>query len=734
MRGLALGLAWLGAACAAAAPARAERLDGSSAEQRPAWLTAVPESAGGSLFFVGVKTGVLSLEDGKDGAYRDAAAQVAGFIRARVSGKLLIRRSALETRVVDEIRQSARGELLGARIKDLYWERTSAGGLLRSRGLLDVWALIEFPQAQVERERERLQAADQELGSRLAELCAALAGYLSKTPKADVQVSGFKELVSESRFAFSRLLEDDLRGCLARNRLRVSSGGSADLVVTGDYVQAAGAVPIRARILDAAGATRFSAEVRPGIDALDPAWLQADPEGDAEFFGDARPLAPRAPRTGAVSVKTRPSGARIFVDGVDRGLTPSVVQGLAPGIHSVVLSLKDYVPATQEVAVQAGDKAAVEAALKRETGTLAVRSIPGGAEVSLDGARRGSSPWAAELPTGRYRVSLSLRNYKPWSDMVEIPYGGKISLDPRLSEEDGALFVLIEPPGADIRLDGELIGQSAAARPLKREPVSAGPHTVTAEKPGYKPGEWPIRVRAFQTTSVAHSLAKAPPEPPKPAPRPRTVLESPGEPPAWARWLARLERPDRLLYANVVGGAVGGDFSNVRLLEGAWYGFGSRLGFGTSVVSLFGGGYSTLRTDTRVSGGLPSSTTQPVGVSMISVFPVQLYFAPLAYKYTAFETGLVASMQLYLNMTYWAQPKIDDGVLREDSTQVGVPTGRILDYGIMLHPGALVGVRAGFVETRFPSFSVASSRYAAVNDRRFYVAADLSLGVFIGSD
>lgn len=57
-----------------------------------------------------------------------------------------------------------------------------------------------------------------------------------------------------------------------------------------------------------------------------------------------------------LSMQSRPAGASVTVDGRSQGVTPLVVEELAPGEHRVSLSLDKHEPWQQDVALAAGEK------------------------------------------------------------------------------------------------------------------------------------------------------------------------------------------------------------------------------------------------------------------------------------------------------------------------------------------------------------------------------------------
>jgi hypothetical protein len=69
--------------------------------------------------------------------------------------------------------------------------------------------------------------------------------------------------------------------------------------------------------------------------------------------------------TGALSIVTRPPGARVRVDGRDVGVSPIFVGQLDPGPHTVRFDLPGYTPWTTTVTLKAGDRLRVAASMER---------------------------------------------------------------------------------------------------------------------------------------------------------------------------------------------------------------------------------------------------------------------------------------------------------------------------------------------------------------------------------
>lgn len=76
------------------------------------------------------------------------------------------------------------------------------------------------------------------------------------------------------------------------------------------------------------------------------------------------PTTPPVPGgTGSLSISSSPSGAQVFIDNVFRGYTPSVYDGLAPGMHSVTLKNPGYADYQGEFQVVTGQITNIAATL-----------------------------------------------------------------------------------------------------------------------------------------------------------------------------------------------------------------------------------------------------------------------------------------------------------------------------------------------------------------------------------
>ena len=151
-----------------------------------------------------------------------------------------------------------------------------------------------------------------------------------------------------------------------------------------------------------------------------------------------------------------------------------------------------------------------------------IRSNPPGAQVVVNDRAAGITPLAvADLPYGDYVIRISRAGYRVELLSVSIAAGNPVAaLDLALIEsgdtpppalstvsaETGTVMVNSRPGGADVYVDGRLVG----ATPLTLDDVRPGSHAVRLVRAGYREWTTTVDVTAGQEVLVAASLEGAP--------------------------------------------------------------------------------------------------------------------------------------------------------------------------------------------------------------------------------
>jgi hypothetical protein len=130
---------------------------------------------------------------------------------------------------------------------------------------------------------------------------------------------------------------------------------------------------------------------------------------------------------GALSVDSSPQGAKMYLNGYYRGLSPISFDQLTPGSYTVALVLDGYQSYSTLVRISAGSTTNVYAGLlpiSASPNTLYVTSDPTNAFVYLDAIYRGKTPLTITgIIPGSHTVELNAPGYNAWTTTISLPGG-----------------------------------------------------------------------------------------------------------------------------------------------------------------------------------------------------------------------------------------------------------------------------------------------------------------------
>lgn len=179
---------------------------------------------------------------------------------------------------------------------------------------------------------------------------------------------------------------------------------------------------------------------------------------------------PANPNAGQLQVETNPPGARVLIDGKDRGATPVTIQDLAVGPHSLVLRAAEGT-LQRTISIAAGQTTAINEAIfsgwLHVSSPLELKVSEGSSGIRLDDRNQvllqpGSHDMVFE------NAALGFRTTR----RVEIKPGDttSITVEPRPSK----LSVAANEP-AVVTVDGERVGDT----PLVDHPIKIGTRDIT---------------------------------------------------------------------------------------------------------------------------------------------------------------------------------------------------------------------------------------------------------------
>jgi serine/threonine-protein kinase len=141
-------------------------------------------------------------------------------------------------------------------------------------------------------------------------------------------------------------------------------------------------------------------------------------------------------------------------------------------------------------------------------GRLVVTANVGGAKITIDG--RSEPGWVApytipELSSGPHNVVVSKNGYSDVQRSITVEGGRTVVLSASLSVSSGELNIVTKPPGLEVLIDGQLVGQSPV-----RQTLTVGQHTYTIRCPeGPYERIYEMKDGALGTKTVTCGLAAA---------------------------------------------------------------------------------------------------------------------------------------------------------------------------------------------------------------------------------
>jgi PEGA domain len=190
---------------------------------------------------------------------------------------------------------------------------------------------------------------------------------------------------------------------------------------------------------------------------------------------------PAAASSGQLQVRTEPAGAQVTVDGVARGKSPTLVEGLTPGEHDVALA-SNFGTVKQTVTVEASTTASLVVPLAAPpaaplSGWVAV-AAPVDVEIRERGKVLGTSQSERIMVTaGRHELEVvnDTLGYRATAVVQVLP--GKVA-PVRIEWPKGTVSLNAEP-WAEVWIDGQKAGDT----PIGNLSLPIGPHEIVFRHP-----------------------------------------------------------------------------------------------------------------------------------------------------------------------------------------------------------------------------------------------------------
>jgi PEGA domain len=195
-------------------------------------------------------------------------------------------------------------------------------------------------------------------------------------------------------------------------------------------------------------------------------------------------------KKGSLLVTADVPGADVYVDGQRKDAAPTLIGDLTEGAHTVEVRKDPLPPWKQVVQVVGNQQTKVAATLGAQGASLRIVSSTPGAEVFVDGERKGVvNSDISGLTPGQHLVEVRAQNFQPMQLDMQLALGetrvARADLQPGIAPTQGARLRVVTPvPDAEVFLDGASLGRA----PIDLADLPPGKHYVVVRKPGY--AEW----------------------------------------------------------------------------------------------------------------------------------------------------------------------------------------------------------------------------------------------------
>jgi len=188
------------------------------------------------------------------------------------------------------------------------------------------------------------------------------------------------------------------------------------------------------------------------------------------------------PAWAPISLASDPTGARVWVDGIEVGETPGSFD-LDAGTRAIELRFEGHNPWKREIEVVADEPQTLETiALVKADAQLHIESNPSGAQIVVDNASAGRTPMDLSLASEEvHEISLFKTGHELASRTVELEPGERRNLEIALKPRIGVIDLIAHPAGATLSVDGKPTGE--ANQKLR---LLASPHALVIRKEGYE--------------------------------------------------------------------------------------------------------------------------------------------------------------------------------------------------------------------------------------------------------
>jgi len=160
---------------------------------------------------------------------------------------------------------------------------------------------------------------------------------------------------------------------------------------------------------------------------------------------------------GRMKVVTTPFEAKVYIDGIEKGTTPTVIRHIIAGVHQLKVAKEGYLPAEMTVGVNYNEVKDIQLILKKPV-LLSLVCTLDSVEFRLGEKYSGIAPATLTVEDGKYRLTCTKPDYYPFETDLVLKEGETRDVSINLKRQVGALEIISVPSEAEVTLNGSRIG------------------------------------------------------------------------------------------------------------------------------------------------------------------------------------------------------------------------------------------------------------------------------------
>ena len=201
-----------------------------------------------------------------------------------------------------------------------------------------------------------------------------------------------------------------------------------------------------------------------------------------------------------ITVNSTPSGARVYVNGNFKGMTPLKLENIIEERIRVEVKKKFYQDWVKDLTLTAGQDVVLAAQLTILKGELTIESTPAGAKIILNGREAGRTPYHNLLSYGEYHLKLIYPGYVEVDETVVFNQP-ELKKSYALEPLRGTVVLRGVPPKVQVFIDGKKY--SDGQREFK---LTIGNHEINVKRSGYEARHMIVFVEPNKTLTVDGAL------------------------------------------------------------------------------------------------------------------------------------------------------------------------------------------------------------------------------------